>query len=131
MQPVLLDSSFLIDFERELELGIMGPARTWLRAQDRRSGRVLLVSSVTIAEVMEGAPDGETTQRLLSNFTAQPLGHQHALKCAEIQRKAAARGRRHGENDAWQLAVAECAKASIVARDTLAFECLGKRYEQY
>lgn len=114
-----------------MESGLLGPARSWLHAENHRGGRVLLVSSVTIAEVVEGAPDIDTTLRLLASFTPQPLGHKHALKCAEIQRKAAAKGRRHGENDAWQLAVAECAKASIVARDTPAFAVLGRRYEEY
>ena len=35
------------------------------------------------------------------------------------------------ENDAWQLAVAECAGATIVARDRNAFFHLGHRYERF
>lgn len=130
MQPVLLDSSFLIDLEREIESGRVGPAITWLRKERTRGQRALIVSVVSISEFLEGADDEESAHDLVDRFVAQPIGHGHAIKCADIQGKASKRGTRFGENDAWQLAVAERAGASIVGRDTNAFRALGERYEE-
>jgi hypothetical protein len=67
----------------------------------------------------------------INRYVPQTLGFKHAKKCAELQRRARKAGRRFGENDAWQLAVAECAGAAIVAQDRLAFSHLGSRYEQF
>jgi len=131
VHPVLLDSSFLIDLEHEIESGEPGKAIAWLRAERGRNQRALMVSCVSVAEVLEGSRDEEQTLVYLSHFIPQHIGHQHAIKCSELQRKASKRGKRFGENDAWQLAFAECAKASIVGRDTSAFTHLGDRYEQY
>ena len=131
MHPVLLDSSFLIDLERELEQGVPGRAIQWLRSERGRRQRALLVSCISVAEVIEGSPDESHSIAFLAHFIPQNLGHQHALTCAGIQRRADNRGRRFGENDAWQLSFAACAKASIVGRDTGAFEHLGARYERY
>ena len=48
--PALLDSSFLIDLEREIESGVAGPALAWLRknrtlAQRPRAGSVVYSAS--------------------------------------------------------------------------------------
>jgi hypothetical protein len=43
--PILLDSSFLIDLERETAAGTIGPARTFLPAL---KGRTLAVSVVSV-----------------------------------------------------------------------------------
>jgi hypothetical protein len=63
VHPVLLDSSFLIALERELARGIPGPAIASLRRERGRHQRALIVSSVSLAEVMEGAEDGGGTRR--------------------------------------------------------------------
>ncbi len=131
MHPVLLDSSFLIDLERELDAGTPGRAIEWLRSERGRKQRALLVSCVSVAEVLEGTRHEERAREFLANFIPQNIGYQHAWKCADLQRKASKKGKRFGENDAWQLSFAECAKASIVGRDTNAFTHLGDRYEQY
>ena len=51
-----------------------------------------------------------------------------AAELKQLDRKA---GKRFGENDAWQLAFAECSHASIVGRDRKAFSHLGSRYERF
>jgi predicted nucleic acid-binding protein len=127
--PALLDASFLIDLEHELETGRAGPAMQWLRRQRGLPDRPLLVSSVTVAEFLEGCNDPAQGLVFISRYVPQPLGFKQARKCAEIQRRARKAGRRFGENDAWQLAVADCAGATIVARDRNAFSHLGARYE--
>ena len=130
MHPVLLDSSFLIALEREIEAGLAGPAMAWLRHEKGRRERALLVTPVSIGEFLEGFDDKGPGLEFIARFRSQTIGYQHATKCAEVQRAAAKRGARFGENDAWQIASAELAKASIVGRDSKAFTHLGKRYEE-
>jgi predicted nucleic acid-binding protein len=131
VSPTLLDASFLIALEREIESGRAGAAVQWLRRNRRLLDRPLLVSSITVAEFLEGFEDEARGLVFITRYVSQPLGFKHAKKCAEIQRRARKTGRRFGENDAWQLAVAECAGATIVARDRNAFSHLGNRYERF
>ena len=129
--PVLLDSSFLIDLEHEIEDGVAGPALAWLRKMRTQEQRPLLVSCVSVAEFLEGYDDQARGLAFITRYIPQNIGFQHATKCAELQRRATRNGRRFGENDAWQLAFAERANASIVGRDRKAFLHLRDRYEQY
>jgi predicted nucleic acid-binding protein len=131
MAPALLDSSFLIDLEREIEAGCPGPAMQWLRTNRSFADRPLLVSCVSAAEFLEGFDDPKRGMTFIARYVPQNIGFKHAVKCAEVQRRARKSGRRFGENDAWQLAFAECAGATIVARDRRAFFHLGSRYEQF
>ena len=128
---VLLDSSFLIDLEHEIEAGIAGPAMAWLRRNRGIAGRPLLVSCVSVGEFLEGCRDVNDGMEFITRYLPQNIGFQHATKCAELQRRARKKGARFGENDAWQLAIAERANASVVGRDRKAFHHLGNRYEQY
>jgi len=129
--PVLLDSSFLIDLEHEIEDGVAGPALAWLRKMRTQEQRPLLVSCVSVAEFLEGYDDQARGLAFITRYIPQNIGFQHATKCAELQRRAKKRGKKFGENDAWQLAFAERAHSSVVARDRNAFSHLGNRYEQF
>ena len=131
MAPVLLDSSFLIDLEHEVNSGVSGPAMAWLRKNRGMHQRALIVSCISAAEFLEGCPDANKGMPFLCRYIPQNIGFQHAVKCAETQRRAGKKGKRFGENDAWQIAFAERDKASIVARDRNAFTHLGARYEQF
>jgi predicted nucleic acid-binding protein len=131
MPPALLDASFLIDLEREIEAGRPGAAMRWLRANRAIADRPLLISCVSAAEFLEGFDDVKRGMAFIMRYVPQNIGFKHAVKCAEVQRRARKSGRRFGENDAWQLAFAECAGATIVARDRRAFLHLGLRYEQF
>jgi predicted nucleic acid-binding protein len=128
--PVLLDSSFLIDLEREIESGVAGPAMEWLHQNRHWGQRALIVSCISAAEFLEGCADTAEGMRFICRYLPQDIGFQHATKCAQLQRAAKRKGVRFGENDAWQLAFAERAGASIVGRDRKAFLHLGNRYEQ-
>ena len=131
MAPVLLDSSFLIDLEHEVNSGTAGPAMAWLRKIRGLNQRALIVSCVSVAEFLEGCPDANKGMQFICHYIPQSIGFQHAIKCAEVQRRARKKGKRFGENDAWQIAFADRASASIVARDRNAFTHLGARYEQF
>ena len=125
MRKCLLDSSFLIDLLNELAAGETGSALNWLQ---RNESARLWISPVTMAEVLEGADDPESVREYLARFSWQGIHRVHADKVALRRRRAA---HRLGENDAWQLAIAEQMDAVLVSHDPAAFQRLGARYEDY
>jgi len=124
-RPVLLDTSFLVALEREAADDTVGPARRFLPAL---RGRQLVVSVVTVAEMLEGARDDERTLAALQRFTIQGVQLAQARRCALIQRRSS---RRLVENDAWLVATAEVLGADVVAADRAAFDRLGARYLRF
>lgn len=124
-RPVLLDTSFLIALERETAADKVGPARTFLPSL---RGRQLVVSIVSVEELLEGADDEASAVASLQRFTIQGLHLSQARRCALLQRRSP---RRLGENDAWLVATAESIDADIVGADRLAFERLGDRYLRF
>lgn len=124
-RPVLLDTSFLVALERETARNETGPARALLPSL---RGRPLVVSVVTVEEILEGAADESTAVAALQRFSIQGLHLSHARRCALAQRRAA---RRMGQNDAWLVATAEVLNADVVGADRAAFERLGDRYIRF
>jgi predicted nucleic acid-binding protein len=125
MNRVLLDSSFVIDLLNEIAANQRGPARAWAA---RNPGAELWISPVTSADVLEGASDPAAVREVFRAFRWQTIGHQQAERAALRQSRAA---QRLGENDAWQVAVAECMDAVIVGHDPRAFDRLGDGYEDH
>ena len=125
MKRCLLDSSFVIDLFNEVASRRRGPAHTWI---GRNTGADLWVSPVTYAEVWEGAEDATAVREAFRAFRWQMIGKQHGDRAALNQRRA---DRRIGENDAWQVAIADCMEAVIVGHDLKAFARLGQRYEDH
>jgi len=124
-RPVLLDISFLIALERETAAGKYGPARAFLSSLRNRQ---LVVSVITVAELLDGAADEAAAFTSLHRFAIQGLHLTQARRCALLQRRAA---RRMGENDAWLVATAESIDADVVGADRAAFERLGPRYLRF
>jgi predicted nucleic acid-binding protein len=125
MRKCLLDSSFLIDLLGELAAGQAGPALSWLRGN---AADHLWISPVTMAEVLEGAEEPEVVRAYLRRFSWQGIHRVHADKVALRQRRAS---HRLGENDAWQVAVAEQMGAILVGHDHAAFRRLGAGYDDH
>jgi predicted nucleic acid-binding protein len=124
-RPVLLDASFLVALERETAAGTDGPAHAFLESL---RGRQLVVSIVTVEEILEGAEDEAAAFESLQRFAIQGLHLAHARRCALRQRRAS---RRLGENDAWLVATADVLEADVVGADRAAFERLGPRYRRF
>jgi predicted nucleic acid-binding protein len=116
-----LDTSFLVALERETASGERGPATTCLPAL---RGRQIVISIVTVEELLEGAADEATAFASLRRFAIQGLHLAQARRCALLQRRAS---RRMGENDAWLVATADSLNADVVGGDRAAFERLGTR----
>jgi len=124
-RPVLLDTSFLVALERETARGDKGPARRLLPAL---RGRDLVVSIVTVEELLEGAADEAAAMSSLERFSIQGLHLAQARRCALLQRRAT---RRMGENDSWLVATAESINADVVGADRAALEWLGTHYLRF
>lgn len=125
MTNCLLDSSFVIDLLEEIADAREGPAVRWLRLNGRSR---LWISPITMAEVLEGATNPRTVKAYLVRYSWQGIHRVHAEKVALRQRRVA---NRMGENDAWQMAIAECMGGVIVGHDPAAFRRLGARYEDH
>jgi len=121
----LFDTSFVVALEREAAGAENGPARKFLPSLD---GRQLLISIVSVEEVLEGAADETAAFASLRRFAIQGLHLAQARRCALLQRRAS---RRMGENDAWLVATAESINADVVGADRAAFERLGARYLRF
>jgi predicted nucleic acid-binding protein len=91
-------------------------------------GRRLVVSIVSVEELLEGAEDERSALVSLQRFAIQGLHLAQARRCALQQRRAS---HRLGENDAWLVATAESIDADVVGADRAAFERLGSRYLRF
>jgi predicted nucleic acid-binding protein len=88
----------------------------------------LWITPVTMAEVLEGSRDPAAVTDYLTRYAWQGIHRVHARRVAELQRRAA---QRMGENDAWQVGVAESMGAVLVGHDRAAFQRLGAAYDDY
>lgn len=88
----------------------------------------LWISPVTMAEVLEGAEETQAVRAYLARFSWQGIHRVHAGKVALRQRRAI---HRLGENDAWQVSIAEQMDAVLVGHDHAAFSCLGAGYDDH
>jgi len=112
---LLLDTSFLIEFEDELVNRKSGPARAVLTAHRRQAAAI---SIITLGEFAEGFTDPRTLLEFLAPFRVVQLSRAIAWRTAALQGSLA---RRLGENDAWIAATALSYEATLVAREK-AFE---------
>jgi len=112
---LLLDTSFLIEFEDELVNRKSGPARAILSARRRQAAAI---SIITLGEFAEGFADPRALVEFLAPFRVVQLSRAIAWRMAALQGSLA---RRLGENDAWIAATALSYDATLVAREK-AFE---------
>lgn len=108
---LLLDTSFLIRFEREIAIDKPGAATAALAA--RRSMPVA-ISVVALGEFAEGFSDPRALNEFVSHFRVLQLSRAIAWRTALLQTSLA---RRLGENDAWIAATALTYGATLVGCD--------------
>lgn len=116
MNGYLLDTSFVIAFFNELADRQNGPARRYLASLTGPCR--IYVSTVTLAEVLEGAAEARVVEREIRRLAGVvSIGAETARRCGLNQRRAKAAGRRMGENDAWIAATAELSDLDLVGHD--------------
>jgi predicted nucleic acid-binding protein len=114
---LLLDTNFLIDLHAELRRprGGVGPARRFMRVH---KASAMAITPVTANEYAAGIRSEREARRFLRAFRMIALGRDVALVASRIDREQSAKGRRLGENDTWQAAVALRFDLTIVTDDT-------------
>jgi tRNA(fMet)-specific endonuclease VapC len=108
---LLLDTSFLIEYEAELVSDTMGVARSLLRS---RSSEPVSISTISLGEFAEGFEDFRDVEAFLSRFRVVPLSRSIAYRTAAIQSYLS---QRLGENDAWIAATALAYEAELIGRE--------------
>jgi predicted nucleic acid-binding protein len=112
---LLLDTSFLVEFEDELSHQEIGPARCVLTARRRET---VAISIITFGEFAEGFTDPRALVEFLAPFRVITLSRAIAWRTAALQSSLS---RRLGENDAWITATALSYEATLIGREK-AFE---------
>ena len=112
---LLLDTSFLIEFEDELAHRKMGPAHGVLAAHRRQA---VAISIIALGEFAEGFTDPRALVEFLAPFRVVALSRAIAWRTAALQNSLS---RRLGENDAWIAATALSYEATLIGRER-AFE---------
>jgi predicted nucleic acid-binding protein len=112
---LLLDTSFLIEFEDELAHQKIGPACSVLAARRRET---VAISIITFGEFAEGFSDLRALVEFLAPFRVVVLSRAIAWRAAALQSSLS---RRLGENDAWIAATALTHEATLIGREK-AFE---------
>lgn len=108
---LLLDTSFLIEFEDELASERPGPASALLAS---RRTLPAAISIVTLGEFAERFLDPVALNKFVSPFRVVQLSRMIAWRAALLQTSLS---RRLGENDAWIAATAIAYGATLVGRE--------------
>jgi tRNA(fMet)-specific endonuclease VapC len=108
---LLLDTSFLIEFEDEVATQRSGPASALLAARRKMPAAI---SIVTLGEFAEGFLDPVALTKFVSKFRILQLSRMIAWRTALLQTSLP---HRLGENDAWIAGTALAYGATLVGRE--------------
>jgi tRNA(fMet)-specific endonuclease VapC len=114
--PVLLDTTVLVDLQKELRRRREGRARAWLAAQTEATAHVAFV---TWMEFAEGYPDEDrpACEAFLSVFSVLWPDSETAWQAARVSRSLRASGRPIGDHDVWIAALALQHEMAVVSRN--------------
>lgn len=117
MAAVVVETSFLIDLEREQHARVAGPAHVFL---ERHPADRLYITETIVGEMACGvAPSGlARLERMLAPFGVLSITRAVALKYGEIYRQLSDNGLLIGANDLWIAAAALAYECAIVTADT-------------
>lgn len=120
-RPLSVDTSFLIDLQRERSRGEDdGPAHTFIAT---RREVELQLSSVALGEFAEGFADRDAPilRAVREGLVLQPIDEETALIYGRITRSLRASGQLIGGNDLWIAASSLRHGLPLVTGDTAAF----------
>ena len=115
-EGLILDTSFLIDLEREAGAGFHGPAREFLEGQgDRR----LLTTFTATGEIAAGIPPEkqQAWDSFLAKFQVLPWSPKISWHYGQTHRYLRSVGLLIGANDLWIAATALAYEAPLVTSD--------------
>ena len=111
-----LDTTFLIDLQREMEAGRPGRAAQWIR--DNGEGEAG-ISAVAWGEFLEGMRDRShpVVGELAARFPVWPVGEEAAEIYGRVVRGLRSQGRLVGSNDLWIACTALTRGAALLTRN--------------
>ena len=119
-RPLSVDTSFVIDLQRERRQGEGGPAHRFLEAE---AGSELCLSVVALGEMTQGFPDSEhpSIRVLRDTHLLLPVDEDVALLYGALARELRERGTPIGSNDLWIAATSLRHELPLVTADASAF----------
>src|SRR5215831_5941897 len=113
---MIADTTFLSDFHREHQLGVVGPARGFMAAHRQQPIRTTVISVAEIAVIF---PRNYEARIFLNRFfTLKNVFPELAYTAASIDRELIRAGRRLGENDNWIAAFCRYYSEPVISNDT-------------
>lgn len=112
---ISLDTTFLIDLQREMRgLGV-GPASQWMKENEVACG----VSAICIGELVEGLPnpDHPVLDYFLHRFVFLPVDRAVATSYGKLVKGLRAKGQLIGTNDLWIAATALVQGVPLLTRN--------------
>jgi predicted nucleic acid-binding protein len=113
---MIVDTTFLIDLEKEIAGGQAGPAMEFLAGHTAEAMRI---SVITFGELAEGYEDSASLalDELIAPYGIIDISQSVARRYAAISRSLRSSGDRWGDNDLWIGATAIEANEPLVTRD--------------
>jgi predicted nucleic acid-binding protein len=113
---MILDTTVLVDLQRELRRGHAGPASRFLATSGETP---LFISFVSVMEFAEGFPDDarDACERFLAPFRVLWPDPDTGWIAARISRTVGAAGRPIGDHDVWIAALALQHDRTVVSRN--------------
>ena len=111
-----LDTTFLIDLQREMESGRYGRAAQWIEQNGEEEAGI---SAVAWGEFLEGLRDRShpVVQELAGRFSVWPVGEEAAEVYGSVVRGLRQQGRLVGSNDLWIACTALQRGAALLTRN--------------
>lgn len=117
---MIVDTTFLIDLEREVSRRRPGPATEYLATHPDVT---LSVSVITVGELAEGYDRGDAPElrNLLEPYAVMDVSRSVAQRYGAISRALRSSGSPLGDNDLWIAATAVEAGEPLLTRDSSHF----------
>lgn len=119
MEPLIFDTTFLIDFQRERS-GVRGGAHEFLEAHAEAVAYLPITAYAEFAEGFSNRTDPAFLS-VVESFELLPVTRAVADRYADVARALRARGKLIGANDLWIAAAALDREMTLVTRNTADF----------
>jgi len=118
---LILETTFLVDLERELLAGADGPAQRFLAGRPTES---LYITFTVAGELAAGlGPEGrDRWERFVAPFTVLPSSAEVCWEYGKAHRYLRTNGLLIGANDLWIAATAVAWDKALVTRNTSGFQ---------